>query len=90
MKTLEKIKTLEEIKETYPTTNFITLVEFDDAVIGVDKEEKILVYSINKIIEILEKEHAMSYDEALEWFSFNIEHNSISKSNAIFIYDEFY
>ena len=48
---------------------------FDEAVIGVTYRDTELValYSADKILQILVNEHDMPYDEAVEYFEYNIE-----------------
>ena len=48
---------------------------FDDAIIGIAERINlgpVVAYSVEKIIEILMKEHDMEYEDALEYYSFNI------------------
>ena len=47
-------------------------VGLDDALIGVDSFN-CAVYSIPKIVDILMTRDGMSYEEAMDFFSFNIE-----------------
>jgi|TARA_R100000093_G_scaffold42290_1_gene22063 hypothetical protein len=43
---------------------------YDDCIVGIDSNQ-CLVYDMNKIIEKLSKD--MSYDDAVEYFHYNIE-----------------
>jgi hypothetical protein len=58
------------ILDEYPEEGLIKADGFDDAIIGVSSDIRI-VYSLDKIIEILQKD--MTEDEAVEFFYFNIE-----------------
>ena len=49
---------------------------FDDAIIGIASrcgENTVLAYDIDKIIEILMERDELTYEEALEYYSFNME-----------------
>jgi len=61
---------LKSIFETYPDFEFTRATGYDEAVIGVDSKMR-LIYSVKKVLEILEKD--MSEDDAREMFDFNIE-----------------
>ncbi len=48
---------------------------FDEAIIGVARrctQTDLIAYDVEKIIEILIKRDGMSYEEAVEYFEFNI------------------
>lgn len=62
---------LKEIIEAYPDMKFLSADGFDDALIGVSGEK--FVYSRVKCIEILMDRDGMSYEEASEYFDFNVE-----------------
>jgi len=59
------MSTLSKILQQYPDDGFITAEGFDDALIGVWSQGR-LVYSIDKIIEILQKD--MTEDEAISFY----------------------
>jgi len=60
---------------------------FDDAIVGVQGygEESRLVYSADKIIEILMQE-GMGEEEAQEHFSFNIEGAYMGKRTPLYVW----
>ena len=68
-----------QILDEYATEYQIPLVQFDgleEAVIGIaatHTQPDRIAYSVKKIYEILMRDQEMSYEEAIEWFSFNIE-----------------
>jgi len=72
----------EIIKELYMNddTQYVFLDGFDKAIIGVEYDKQV-VYSYDKIIEILmenfknvdEEPTGMEYEEAVEFYDFNIE-----------------
>ena len=77
---IEQIKWLNEISENFDE-EYIIADGFDKAIIGVWDGK--VVYSRPKILEILSKD--MSYEEAIEFFDFNIEGAYIGKNTPIYI-----
>lgn len=59
---------------------------YDDAIVGVSSKE-IVVYSINKIVEILMAE-GMTDEEALEFFDYNIEGSYVGEKTPIYMWVE--
>jgi len=65
---------------------------FDEAVIGTadiwrdGTREAVLVYSVQKIIEILEKD-GMTEEEAIEYISFNVEGAYVGPKTPVFMWD---
>ena len=65
---------------------------FDDAVIGTadvwrdGTREAVLVYSVEKIIEILEKD-GMTEEEAIEYISFNVEGAYVVPKTPVFVWN---
>jgi hypothetical protein len=45
---------------------------FDKAVLGYLESPTVFIYSAPKVLEILMREQDMSYEDAQEWFNFNI------------------
>ena len=58
---------------------------FDDAIIGVDSKQR-MVYSIEKILEILQKDN-MSQEDALEHFYYNIEGSYVGDYTPLYIFE---
>ena len=44
----------------------------DEAIIGVDINSERIIYSVSKVLKILMDRDGMSYDDALEFFEYNI------------------
>jgi hypothetical protein len=78
---------LEIILENYPEDDFLKADGFDDAVIGVDELNMKLIYSVSKCVAILMKN--MSYEEALEYFDFNVAGSYMGEKTPIWCYDIF-
>lgn len=65
---------------------------YDEAIIGVAEKigsQPIIAYSQEKIIDILMKRDSMSYNEAVEFFEFNIAGAWTGENTPIFIQTEF-
>lgn len=71
---------IKEILEQYPDEQFLKADGFDEAIIGVDTTTMKLIYSVTKCINILMKD--MSYDEALEYFEFNVSGAYMGEKNT--------
>ena len=81
--TPEEINYLSEINPDAPTYN-----GFDDAIIGMAERINlgpVFAYSTNKIIEILMNRDGMEYEEAVEFFDFNIQGGWIGEFTPVFI-----
>lgn len=73
---------LNKILDEYPEEGLIKADGFDDAVIGVSTDIR-LVYSIDKIIKSLMKD--MTEDEAIDYFYFNIDGAYLGEKTPIYI-----
>lgn len=77
---------LQEIIENFPDEEFLKADGFDDAVIGIEyKDNCKLVYDITKIIEILVA-MGMTYEEANEYFDFNIASAHVGEKTPIYVF----
>ena len=66
--------TRDEIAENYPELLVLDPEYFDEAILGVASRINTVAvcYSESKIIEILMREDGMDYEEAFEYYQFNI------------------
>jgi hypothetical protein len=79
---------LQGIIERYADEEEILIAEgFDEAVIGIDKREMRLVYSVSKCIEILTRN--MSEEDAIEHFNYNVSGSWVGEKTPIWCYDMF-
>jgi hypothetical protein len=82
---------LKQITEHYPDEEFLSADGFDDALIGVaaikQTAQFVLVYSRMKCIDILIKRDGMSFEEAEEYFDFNVEGAYMGEKTPIFVDD---
>ena len=79
---------LERLSEDNPEA--LVADGFDSAVIGVGyqgPQGPVAVYSYSKCIEALEAE-GMDYEEALEYFEFNVQSAWVGENGPIFLYEE--
>lgn len=83
---------LEILAEQYPDEELLSADGFEDAIIGVayDKTTSVyrLVYSITLCIDILMNRDKMTYDEAFEYFEFNVEGAYVGEKTPIWVDDE--
>lgn len=76
-----------QILENYPEQVFMFADGFDDAIIGVDAQSMRIIYSVERIINILEKD--MRRELAIEFFDFNIDGAYMGKQTPIYCKDIF-
>ena len=79
----------EDIQRTLKTHGKIMRADgLDDAIIGVATRpnmEDVLAYDVDKIIEILMKRDGMSYEEAYEFYGYNIASAWVGETTPVFI-----
>jgi len=78
---------LNNIIECYPDEKIIKADGLDSAIIGIEINSMRLIYSSNKIIEILIAENNMQLEDALEFYEFNIANAYIGDKTPIYCYD---
>lgn len=62
---------------------------FDDAVIGVAVrcgQPDVVAYSVEKCLEILQQRDKMTYDNALEYFEFNVQGAWVGETTPIWVW----
>lgn len=77
---------IEEIQEINPDA--LLCDGFDDAIIGMAERINlgpVVAYSVEKIINILINEHGLSYEEAYEYFDYNILGSWMGENTPVFI-----
>lgn len=73
----------EWINDNVEDTLLLTEEEYDLAIIGISQEQRV-IYSVEKIIEIIMVWQNISYEEAYEHFEFNIEGAHMGAFTPIF------
>lgn len=79
---------INKIIESYDDVSFLKADGFDEAIIGIDEKDMRLIYSVSKCIDILEKD-GMNYEEAVEFFYYNVSGSYVGEKTPIWCYDEF-
>tara|TARA_B100001758_G_C18415468_1_gene619171 strand:- start:2471 stop:2821 length:351 start_codon:yes stop_codon:yes gene_type:complete len=73
----------EQIVELYPEETFLFADGFDEAIIGVDSKNLVIIYDEELCIQKLEKE--MSREDAEEFFHFNVIGSHMGEKTPVFI-----
>ena len=79
--------TRDEIAEHYPELLVLNPKYFDKAILGVvNRINTVAVcYSESKIIEILMEEDKMDYDEAIEYYQYNILGSWVGEHTPVYL-----
>lgn len=87
---------IKAIKETHFDEKIMTCDGFDKAVIGIATdfmEEPRVIYSVTKCIEILMEGNeffdAMTYTDAMEYFTYNVSGGWVGPKTPIWCWDDF-
>jgi hypothetical protein len=78
--------TREEIAEINPDA--LICDGFDEAIIGIAERinmQPVVAYSVEKIIDIMINKDGMTYEEALEYYDYNILGSWMGENTPIFI-----
>lgn len=78
--------TLDAIEEYNP--NALKAEGFDDAIIGIASrcgQNDIIAYDVSKCLTILQERDGMDYEEALEFFEYNVIGAYMGENTPIFI-----
>lgn len=79
---------LKKILDDYPDDDFLKADGFDDAIIGLSTKG-ILIYSVQKCIDLLMDKHKMGYEDAIDFFYYNVEGAFVGEKTPIFVNDNF-
>lgn len=79
---------LETILDYLPDETFVTIDGFDNAIIGVNTDSMVLVYSVPEMIECLMKQD-MTLDDAIDYFEYNTRRSIPYVKNAPILVDMF-
>ena len=78
---------IKAILDSFPDENFLKADGLDEAIIGVDDKSMRLIYSKSKCIEILAKD--MGYEDAVDFYYFNVHGSYMGEQTPIWCEDEF-
>jgi len=84
-----RTKILDIILDNYPDEGFLKADGFDDAIIGIDSKGDKLVYSVSKCLDILMKDNEMDFEDAYEYFYYNVEGAYVGEQTPIWVNDTF-
>lgn len=84
-----KLKEREQLLESIAEFNPEALLAdgLEGAIVGYDTKGRV-IYSVDNIIDILVERDGMSYEDASEHFSFNIECAYVGEHTPIYMYEE--
>jgi len=85
MKETTRSELLESITEFNPEAKLAD--GFDDSILGYDTKGRV-IYSVNSILDTLVNRDGMDYDEAQEYFGFNIECAYVGEYTPIYMHEE--
>lgn len=85
MKETTRSELLETISEFNPEAKLAD--GFEDSILGYDTKGRV-IYSVNSILNTLVNRDGMDYDEAQEYFGFNIECAYVGEYTPIYMYEE--
>ena len=77
---------LDLITQEYPDESILKADGFDDAVIGIDRNSMRLIYSVQKMIDILIEED-MSEEDVIEHLEFNVFCAYVGENTPIYCHD---
>jgi len=77
--------TLDHILDLYPEEEFLKADGFDDAVIGVEPNNMILIYNREKMIQIL-MEQNLSTEDSIEYLETKIWGEYFGKKTPLYIH----
>lgn len=80
---------LQSIYDKYPDEEFVSADGFERAILGVDDDKMIIVYSTRKVLSILMEDDEMNYEDAMEHFYYNIKGSYFGEKTPIFVDDIF-
>jgi len=75
---------LEQIMEHYPEEDFLYPTGFESAIVGVDLISRCVIMNSAKIIDLLVQRDGMTYDEAYEYFEYNISGAYVGEKTPIY------
>ena len=85
LKLKEREQLIESLAEFNPEAKLAD--GFEDAIMGYDTKGR-AIYSVGNIIDILVERDGMSYEDASEHFSFNIECAYAGEHTPIYMFEE--
>lgn len=82
----KKVNKVKLLRKIYADVELKSADGFDSACIGIDERSMRLIYSVRKCIKILMVD--MDYDQAIEYFEFNISGAWVGDNTPIWCEDD--
>lgn len=78
---------LTSILENWSEEQFTIADGFDEAVIGVDVVGERIIYSVQKVIDILMERDGMDEQDAIDWYEYNMQSTYVGEHTPIWCED---
>ena len=78
---------LTSILENWSEEQFTIADGFDEAVIGVDVVGERIIYSVQKVIDILIERDGMDEQDAIDWYEYNMQSTYVGEHTPIWCED---
>ena len=80
---------LTSILENWPDEQLAIADGFDEAVIGIDVVGERVIYSVQKVIDILMERDGMDEQDAIDWYEYNMQSTYVGEHTPIWCEDRF-
>jgi hypothetical protein len=80
---------LVSILENWPDEQLVIADGFDEAVIGIDVVGERIIYSVQKVLDILIERDGMDEQEAIDWYEYNMQSTYVGEHTPIWCEDRF-
>ena len=80
---------LVSILENWPDEQLVIADGFDEAVIGIDVVGERIIYSVQKVIDILMERDGMDEQGAIDWYEYNMQSTYVGEHTPIWCEDRF-
>lgn len=78
---------LTSILENWPEEPLTIADGFDEAVIGIDVNSERIIYSVQKVIDILMERDGMDEQDAIDWYEYNMQSTYVGEHTPIWCED---
>jgi len=78
---------LTSILENWPDEQLTIADGFDEAVIGIDVVGERIIYSVQKVIDILMERDGMDEQDAIDWYEYNMQSTYVGEHTPIWCED---
>jgi hypothetical protein len=78
------MKKIDQLHEMYPDLELLQADGFDDAIIGIEPLSGKVIYDIDKMVIVLNRE-GLSSEEAIEYLDYNVLNAYVGENTPIYI-----